>query len=328
MRDMVRAIRVHEAGQPAVMQLETIRVGFPGAGELRIKQRAIGVNYVDTYFRSGQYRPPSGFPFTPGNEGVGEVIAVGEGVSDVKLGDRVGYLITFGAYADERTLPASRAIPIPSRISDEIAAAALLKGMTAHYLLRRTFNVGIGHTVLVHAAAGGVGQLLCQWAAHLGATVIGTVGSDAKAKIARANGCSHTIRYDQEDFAVRVKDITGGELCDVVYDGVGKAVFPASLDCVRPLGTFVNFGNTSGLIGNFDIGLLGRKGSLFATRTSTAHYLAKRDDLLRAAGETFDVILKGAIKVDIHRRYALTGAVQAHEDLENRKTTGSLVLIP
>jgi NADPH2:quinone reductase len=328
MTDMTRAIRVHAAGRPDVMKVEKIPVSPLGPGEIRVRQRAIGVNYVDTYYRSGQYAPPNGYPFTPGNEGAGEVIAVGEGVAEFKPGDRVGYLVTFGGYADERILPASRAIPIPDKISDEIAAATLLKGMTAQYLLRRTFAVGPGKTMLVHAAAGGVGQILGQWGANLGATVIGTVGSAAKVEIARACGCHHVIRYDQEDFVGRVREITGNELCDVVYDGVGKSVFPASLDCLRPLGMFVNFGNASGTIGNFDIGLLGRKGSLFVTRTSTAQYLAKREHLLRAARELFEVILAGAVKVDVHRRYPLAEAAQAHADLESRKTTGSLVLVP
>jgi len=325
---MVAMVRVHKPGGPEVLKYEEVELGAPGPGELRIRQYAAGVNYVDVYFRSGLYPSPVGLPFVAGNEGAGEVTAVGEGVEDFTLGDRVGYLVTFGGYAAERRLPVQRAIRLPDAISYQQAAGMMLKGMTVHYLLRRTFKVEKGTTVLIHAAAGGVGLLACQWAAHLGATVIGTVGSKAKAELAAANGCHHPILYREEDFAARVKDITGGRLCDVVYDGVGQATYPASLDCLRPLGMFVNYGNTSGMIPPIDAGLLSRKGSLFATRTSTAHYLAKRDHLLAASADLFDMVSGGAVKIPVNQRYALKDAAQAHRDLESRATTGSSILIP
>jgi NADPH2:quinone reductase len=325
---MVAAIQVQQPGGPETLAIGEVGVGAPGPGEIRIRQHVIGVNYVDAYFRSGLYPSPVGLPFVPGNEAAGEVTAVGANVSDFKIGDRVTYLITFGAYAAERVLPAHRSIRIPDAISYEQAGGMMLKGMTVRYLLRRTFKVERGTTVLIHAAAGGVGLIACQWAAHLGATVIGTVGSKDKAELARANGCHHTILYRDEDFVARVREITDGQLCDVVYDGVGKTTYPGSLDCLRPLGLFVNYGNASGQIEAFDINLLGRKGSLFATRTSTAHYLGKREELLAAAADLFAVVESGAVKIPVHQRYALKDAAKAHRDLEGRQTTGSSVLIP
>lgn len=325
---MVAAVRVHKTGGPDVLTFEDIDIGAPGQGQIRIRQHACGINFIDTYFRSGLYPSPTGLPFVVGNEGAGEVTAVGPGVTDIKVGDRVAYVVALGGYAAERLLPAERAVKLPSSISYDQAAGMMLKGMTAQYLLRRTFKVEKGHTILVHAAAGGVGQILCQWANSLGATVIGTVGSKDKADIAKANGCHHTILYRDEDFAARVKEITGGKLCDVVYDGVGKATFPASLDCIRPLGMFVSFGSSSGPIEAFNIGLLQTKGSLFATRPTLNTYAAKREDLLAIANDLFDVVTGGKVKIPISRSYALKDAKQAHIDLEGRKTTGSLILKP
>jgi NADPH2:quinone reductase len=325
---MVAAVRVHKAGGPEVLTYEDVELPAPGAGQVRVKQAAAGVNFIDTYFRMGMYPPPNGYPFIAGNEGSGDVIALGSGVTDLKVGDRVAAVFPLGGYAAERNVPADRAVKVPANISHEQAAAMMLKGMTAQYLLRRTFRVEKGHTVLMHAAAGGVGLILCQWANHLGATVIGTVGSKDKAELAKANGCHHTILYKDEDFAAKVKEITGGKLCDVVYDGVGKTTFPASLDCLRPLGTFASFGSASGQVESFNINLLQAKGSLFATRPTLNHYAAKREDLLAIAKDLFDVVGSGAVKIDVAGTYALKDARKAHEDLESRKTTGSLILVP
>jgi NADPH2:quinone reductase len=286
------------------------------------------VNFIDTYFRMGMYPSPVGLPFVAGNEGAGEVIAVGPGVTDIKVSDRVAYVVPLGAYAAERLLPADRAVKLPDNISYEQAAAMMLKGMTVEYLLNRTYKVGKGTTLLMHAAAGGVGLILCQWANHLGATVIGTVGSEEKAEVAKKNGCQHTILYRKEDFAAKVKEITGGKLCDVVYDGVGKTTFPASLDCLRPLGYFVSFGSASGQIEAFNINILQQKGSLFATRPTLNHYAAKREDLNAIAADLFDKVGSGAVKIPINQKYALKDARKAHEDLEGRETTGASILIP
>jgi NADPH:quinone reductase len=325
---MVAAVRVHKHGGPEVLTYEDIDIPPPGAGQVRLKQHAAGINFIDTYFRMGMYPSPVGLPFVSGNEGAGEVIAVGDGVTDLKLGDRVGYVVPLGAYAAERNLPAERAVKLPADISYEEAAATMLKGMTVCYLLRRTFDVKRGHTVLIHAAAGGIGLIACQWANALGATVIGTVGSKDKAELAKANGCHHVILYREEDFVARVKDITAGALCDVVYDGVGKTTFPASLDCLRPLGMFVSFGSASGQIDAFNINLLQAKGSLFATRPTLNHYAAKRDDLLKLAAETFEVASSGKVKIPVNQRYPLKDADKAHRDLESRATTGASVLLP
>ena len=325
---MVAAVRVHKTGGPEVLTFEQIDIPAPGQGQIKLKQHACGVNYIDTYFRMGMYPSPVGLPFTSGNEGAGEVIAVGPDVSDIKVGDRVGYVTALGGYAQERVMPAERAVKLPDSITYEQAAAMMLKGMTAQYLLRRTYNVKKGDTILVHAAAGGVGVILCQWGNALGATVIGTVGDEAKAKIAKDNGAHHTILYQKDDFAEKVKEITGGKLCNVVYDGIGKTTFPKSLDCIAPLGTFASFGSASGQIEAFNINILQTKGSLFATRPTLNNYVAKRDDLLATAKDLFDVVGSGKVKIPVNQKYALKDAAKAHQDLEGRKTTGSTILIP
>jgi NADPH2:quinone reductase len=325
---MVAAVRVHKAGGPEVLTLDDIEIPAPGQGQVKIKQHAIGVNFIDTYFRMGMYPSPVGMPFVAGNEGAGEVIAVGAGVTDLKVGDRVGYVVPLGGYAGERLLPADRAVKLPDNISYEQAAAMMLKGMTVQYLLNRTYKVGKGTVCLIHAAAGGVGLIACQWANHLGATVIGTVGSKEKAELAKKNGCHHTILYRDEDFVARVKEITSGKLCDVVYDGIGKTTFPASLDCLRPLGYFVSFGSASGQIDAFNINILQAKGSLFATRPTLNHYAAKREDLLSISADLFKVVGSGAVKIPINQKYPLKDAMKAHQDLEGRETTGSTILIP
>jgi NADPH2:quinone reductase len=324
---MVAAVRVHKHGGPEVLTLDDIEVPAPGQGQIKIKQYASGVNFIDTYFRGGMYPSPVGMPFVSGNEGAGEVIAVGPGVTDVKVGDRIAYVVPLGGYAAERLLPAERAVKLPDNISYEQAAAMMLKGMTVQYLLNRTFKVGKGTIVLIHAAAGGVGLIACQWANHLGATVIGTVGTKDKAELAKKNGAHHTILYRDEDFVAKVKEITSGKLCDVVYDGVGKDTFPASLDCIRPLGMFVNFGASSGVIEGFNINLLQTKGSLFATRPTLNHYAAKREDLVATARDLFEKVGSGAVKIPASHKYSLKDAAKAHQDLEGRKTTGSVILV-
>jgi NADPH2:quinone reductase len=325
---MVAAVRVHKVGGPEVLTYEEIELPAPGQGQVLVKQHACGVNFIDAYFRMGMYPSPVGLPFTAGNEGAGEVIAVGPGVSDLKVGDRVAYVVPLGCYAAERVVPADRAVKLPSNINYEQAAAMMLKGMTAEYLVRRTFKVEKGMNVFVHAAAGGVGLILCQWANHLGANVIGTVGSKDKAALAKANGCHHTILYRDEDFAARTKEITGGALCEVIYDGIGKTTFPASLDCLKPLGYFVSYGSASGQIDAFNINILQTKGSLFATRPTLNTYAAKRESLVAIANSLFDVVGKGAVKIPINQKYALKDAAKAHRDLEGRATTGSSILIP
>jgi NADPH2:quinone reductase len=325
---MVAAVRVHKVGGPEVLTYEDISVQAPGPGQLRVKQHAIGVNFVDVYFRIGLYPPPGGLPFVAGNEAAGEVVDIGPGVSEFKRGDRVAYVQGPGCYAAERLVPADRAVKLPDKISYEQAAGMMLKGLTVQYLVRRTFKVEEGTIVLMHAAAGGVGLILCQWAKHLGANVIGTIGSKDKAELARANGCDHTILYRDEDFVARVKEITGGKLCDVVYDGIGKATFPASLDCIRPRGLFVSFGSASGPISAFDINMLQQRGSLFATRPTLNTYAAKRADLLAMAEDLFAVVGSGAVKIPVNQRYPLKDAAKAHRDLEGRQTTGSSILIP
>ena len=325
---MVAAVRVHKTGGPEVLTYEDIPSPTPGAGQIKIKNHASGINFIDTYFRSGMYPSPVGMPFVAGNEGAGEVIAVGSGVTDLKVGDRVGYVSPLGAYAGERVLPADRAVKLPDKISYEQAAAMMLKGMTVEYLLRRTYKVQKGDNVLIHAAAGGIGLIACQWANHLGANVIGTVGSKDKAELAKKSGAHHVILYRDEDFAAKVKEITGGKLCEVVYDGVGKDTFPASLDCIKPLGMFVSFGSSSGPIDAFNINLLQTKGSLFATRPTLNTYAAKRENLLNIANDLFEVVGSGAVKIPVNQKYPLKDAQQAHRDLENRKTTGASILLP
>ena len=322
---MTHAIRVHEYGGPEVLKWEQVAVGDPGPGEVKIKQTAIGLNFIDVYQRSGLYPQPS-LPFIPGMEGAGVVVGVGEGVRDLKVGRHVAYAGPIGAYAEERLIAADRVVKIPAGITDETAAAVMLKGMTAQYLLRRTYKVDCDTTLLFHAAAGGVGLIACQWAASLGATVIGTVGSAGKALIARAHGCSHAINIREEDLVAKVKEYTKGKGVDVVYDSIGKDTFPASLDCLKPLGMWVSFGQSSGPVPEFRINLLAQKGSLFAARPSLANYTATRKDLVATANDLFDVIAKGKVKIAINQTYALTDAAQAQRDLEARLTTGSTVL--
>jgi NADPH2:quinone reductase len=325
---MVAAVRVHKHGGPEVLTFEDIEVPAPGQGQIRMKQHACGINFIDTYFRMGMYPSPVGMPFVAGNEGAGEVIAVGPGITDFKVGDRVAYVVALGGYAAERLLPVERTVKLPDNISYEQAAGMMLKGMTVQYLLNRTYKVTKGTTVLIHAAAGGVGLIACQWANHLGATVIGTVGSAEKGELAKKNGAHHIINYRTEDFAARVKDITKGALCDVVYDGIGKDTFPKSLDCIRPLGMFVSFGSASGQIDAFNINILQQKGSLFATRPTLNTYTAKRADLIDIANDMFKVVGSGAVKIPVNQKYPLKDAQKAHRELEGRDTTGSSILVP
>jgi NADPH:quinone reductase len=324
---MSRAIRIHEHGGPEVLKWEEVNVPDPAPGEARIKQTAVGLNYIDTYHRSGQYK--LNLPSPLGMEGAGVVEAVGSGVTLVKPGDRVAYCMGApGAYAEVRNMTADRLVVLPAGIADKQAAAMMLKGMTAQYLTRRTYKVQSGQTVLFHAAAGGVGLIACQWLKALGATVIGTVGSEEKAALARAHGCDHTINYQREDFVARVKEITGGAGVPVVYDSVGKDTFLKSLDCLQPLGLLALFGQSSGAVPPLDLGLLAGKGSLYVTRPTLATYGAKRSDLEMTANELFDIVKSGKVKIEINKEYALKDAVQAHKDLEARKTTGSTVLLP
>ncbi|MFN7166646.1 MAG: quinone oxidoreductase family protein [Pannonibacter sp.] len=325
---MTMAIRVHRTGGPDVLTYEQVSVAAPGVGEALIRHTAIGLNFIDTYFRSGLYPAPNGLPFIPGNEGAGVVVATGEGVTHVAPGDRVAYVGPLGAYAQERVVPADRLVRLPDAIDDRTAAGMMLKGMTARYLLRSTFRVGPQTTLLFHAAAGGVGLIAGQWAAHLGATVIGTVGSDDKAELARAHGYAHVINYNRENFVARVKDITDGKGCDVVYDSVGRDTYPGSLECLKPRGLWVSFGQSSGPIADFNLGLLAQKGSLFATRPTLFSYIAARSDLEETAGDLFDVVSRGVVTIGINQEYALADAALAHADLEGRRTTGTTVLLP
>ncbi len=322
---MTKAIRVHQFGGPEELAYEDVAVANPGPGEVRVRQMAVGLNYIDVYYRTGAYATPT--PFIPGNEGAGEVVSVGVGVGEFSPGDRVAYAATLGGYAGERLVPAHFLVHLPGSIDFETGAAMMLKGMTAQYLLRRTFRVERGHTILFHAAAGGVGLILTQWARHLGATIIGTVGSPDKVELAKANGCDHVILYRDEDFVARVREITGGKGCEVVYDGVGKATFPASLDCLKPFGMFASFGSASGPIDAFNIGILAQKGSLYATRPTLFTHLAKREDVVAMAQELFDVVASGAVKIPINARFALKDAAAAHRALESRATTGATVLL-
>lgn len=325
---MAGAIRIHETGGADVLRYETVEVGDPGPGEVRLKQTAIGLNFIDVYFRTGTY-PPPGLPFTPGLEGAGVVEAIGDDITDLAVGDRVAYAAPpLGAYAEERLMPADRLVKVPAAVSDDQAAAMMLKGLTAHYLLRRTFRVEPGQTILFHAAAGGVGLIACQWAKSLGVNVIGTVGSDAKAELAKAHGCAHTIRYDKDDLVERVKEITGGKGVPVVYDSVGRSTFESSLDCLSPLGMLVSFGQSSGKIPPVDIGILSAKGSLFLTRPTLMTYTAAREDLVAAAKQLSEVVENGTVKIEINQRFPLKDATAAHQALEGRKTTGSTLLIP
>ena len=324
---MSHAIRIHEYGGPEVLSWEEVSVGAPGPGEVKIRQTAVGLNFIDIYQRTGFYPQPS-FPFVPGNEGAGVVTAVGQGVRDLKIGQRVAYAAQVGAYAEERLIAADRVVAIPDGIDDWIAAAIMLKGMTAQYLLRRTYKVGPETTLLFHAAAGGVGLIACQWAAALGATVIGTVGSSAKVPVARAHGCRYVINTGQEDFVAKVKEYTKGQGVDVVYDSIGKDTFPGSLDCLKPIGLWVSFGQSSGAVPPFNIALLSQKGSLFATRTSLYTYIASRQDLVATADDLFEVVGTGKVEIAVNQTYPLAEAAEAHRDLEARRTTGSTVLLP
>jgi NADPH2:quinone reductase len=320
------AIRVAAPGGPEALQYTQVAAGKPGPGEALIRHTAIGLNFIDVYQRTGLYPVPP--PFTPGGDAAGVVEEVGAG-TNLQPGDRVAYVYyPPGAYAQHRVMPANRLVKLPDSISDEQAAAIMLKGITSEYLLRRTYKVSKGETILFHAAAGGVGLIACQWAKHLGATVIGTAGSDEKLELARQHGCDHVINYKTENFVERVKDITNGEGVPVVYDSVGQATFEGSIDCLRPRGMMVSFGNASGPIPPFEPLLLSRKGSLFFTRPSLGSYIITDEEYHAAAKALFDVVESGAVKIVIGQRYALKDAPQAHRDLEARKTTGSTLLIP
>jgi NADPH2:quinone reductase len=315
---------MEKTGGPEVLSWQQVEVGKPGAGQVRLRHTAVGLNFIDAYHRSGLY--PVQCPATPGLEACGVVEETGAGVSDLKVGDRVAYASPpMGAYAEARLMPADRVVKVPSGISDAQAASMMLKGMTAQYLIRRIFRVKAGDTILVHAAAGGVGLIVCQWAKHLGATVIGTVGSDEKAKLVKANGCDHPVVYTREDFVARVAEITGGRKLPVVYDSVGKDTFMKSLDCLSMFGLMVTFGQSSGPVPPFELATLAAKGSLFITRPTLMSYAAKREDLVMMTEELFGVVASGAVKIHVNQTYALKDAAQAHRDLEARKTTGSTV---
>jgi len=321
---MPHAIRVHETGGPEVLKWEEVEVGEPGPGQVRIRQEAAGLNFIDVYHRTGLYPQP--LPFTPGVEGAGVIDAVGPGVTDLSVGDRVAYGGPVGGYAELRLVPADRLVKLPDSISSEQAAAMMLQGMTAEMLLRRVHQVKAGETILVHAAAGGVGLILCQWAKALGATVIGTVGSEEKAELARSHGCDHPIIYTRQDFVAEVDRITGGAKVAVVYDGVGRDTFMKSLDCLHRRGMMASFGNASGAVEPFDALLLARKGSLFLTRPTLYDYTLDPADLQQSARALFDVVESGKVKIEIGQRFALADAAEAHRALEGRKTSGSTVL--
>ena len=319
---MSKVVRIRQVGGPEVLRWEDVDVGNPEAGQALIRQTAAGLNYIDTYYRTGLY-PVTSLPVVLGMEGAGVVEAVGQCVREVSVGDRVAYCMAIGGYAERRLVQARVLVRLPDGISDEQGAAMMLKGCTAQYLLRRTYTVKPGETILIHAAAGGVGLIACQWAKHLGATVIGTVGSPDKAAVAQAHGCDHTINYKTEHFVERVQEITKGAGVPVVYDSVGKDTFTASLDCLRPRGLMVSFGQSSGAIPPFSPGVLATKGSLFLTRPSLVTYTGTREELIATANQLFDVVLKGAVKIEVNQTYPLNQAAQAHRDLEARKTTGS-----
>jgi NADPH2:quinone reductase len=324
---MPKAIRVHAPGGPEVLSWEEVSVGEPGPGEARVRHTAVGLNFIDTYHRAGFYKLP--LPFTPGQEGAGVVEAVGPGVTEVTVGDRVAYGTgPVGAYSQVRVMEAARLVPLPARIDDRRAAAMMLKGLTAQYLLRQTTSIQAGETIVFHAAAGGVGLIACQWAKHLGATVIGTAGSEEKAALARAHGCDHVLIYGKEDVAARVRALTGGRGVRVVFDGVGKDTFNASLDCLMPRGLLVSFGQSSGAVPPFDILGLSSRGSLFLTRPTLNHYASTREALRAAAGELFELVESGAIRIEVPQTFPLSEAAAAHAALAARKTTGSTVLLP
>jgi len=323
---MPKAVRYHKQGGPEVLQFEDVPVGEPGQGQVRVRHTAIGVNFVDTYQRSGLY--PMQLPQVAGNEGAGVVDAVGPGVTDLKKGDRVAYTGLPGSYCESRVVPADRLVKLPQGISEEQAASMMLKGLTVHYLIHTTYPVTKGETVLWHAAAGGVGTIACQWLKALGVTVIGTVGSDDKAKLAKEHGATHVINYSKENFVERVKALTGGKGVPVVYDGVGKATWEGSLDCLRPRGLIASFGNASGPVPPVNLGILSAKGSLYVTRPTLATHIASRADLVERSNSLFDAVKSGKVKIETTERYKLSDAQSAHRDLEGRKTTGSVVLTP
>jgi NADPH2:quinone reductase len=325
---MNHAIKIYQTGGPEVLLWEEHDPGKPGPGEARIVHEAVGLNFIDVYHRTGLYPLPA-LPAVLGLEGAGVVEMVGEGVTDLTKGDRVAYAgVPPGAYSETRCIPAHRLVKLPEGISTRDAAGIMLQGMTARYLLRGCYPVQAGSTILVHAASGGVGTILCQWAEHIGATTIGTVGSREKAAMARKNGCTHTVLYQEEDFAAAVQEITKGRGVDVVYDSVGQSTFMKSLDCLRPMGTMVSFGQSSGPVDPINVGLLGAKGSLFLTRPSLMNYTAARDDLVAHARDLFEVVMSGAVRMQILQEYALKDAAHAHRDLEARKTSGSTILLP
>lgn len=324
---MTHAIRIHKTGGPEVLKWEAVDVGRPGPGQVRLRQTACGLNYIDIYMREGIY-PPGTLPAVLGMEAAGIVEELGEGVTEIKRGDRVAYPMNVGGYAQERLIDAQRLVKIPDAIDDETAATMMLKGLTAHYLLFRTYAAKRGDTILVYAASGGVGLLLCQWAKHLGATVIGCVGSKEKARLAAANGCDHLIFYREDDVAERVREITHGKGVPVVYDGMGQQTFAASLDCLRPFGVMVSFGNITGQVEPFAPKILAAKGSLYVTRPTLATHIATRELLIEGAERLFDIVSQGVVKNHVNQRYALKDAAQAHRDIEARKTTGSTVLRP
>ena len=324
---MTKAIRIHQAGGPEVLQYEDVDIGDVGPDEVRLKHTAIGLNFIDVYQRSGMY-PIGDLPKTLGMEAAGVIEEVGADVEGFAVGDRVAYAMGLGSYAEERVWGTDRLVKLPDAIDDQTAAAMMLQGMTVYYLLNRTYRVKSGDTILFYAAAGGVGLIACQWAKHLGATVIGCVGSEEKAELAKANGCDHPILYRDENVPERVKEITGGKGVPVVYDSIGKDTFEDSLDCLRPFGLMVSFGNASGPVDSFNIALLGPKGSLHVTRQTLATHTATRELLDECAGAVFDVVQGGQVKINVNQTRPLAETVQAHIDLEGRKTTGSTVLLP
>ncbi|MCH8916937.1 MAG: quinone oxidoreductase [Proteobacteria bacterium] len=324
---MVKAVRVHDYGGPEALSVDDIEIGAPGPGEVLVRHTAVGLNFIDTYHRSGLYKLDQ-LPHTLGVEGAGVIEAVGADVTDLAPGDRVAYGGGIGSYCEMRVMDAGRLVKLPDGIGDQQAAAMMLQGMTVRYLVRRVHRIEPGETVLIHAAAGGVGLIFCQWAKHLGATVIGTVSSDQKAALAEAHGCDHPIVYTRDDFVARVRQLTGGDGVPVVYDSVGQETWEGSLDCLAPLGLMVSFGNASGPAPSFTVLDLMRRGSLFVTRPVLAHYTAARKDLLATANDLFDMVASGAVKIEINQRYALGEAEDAHRDLEGRRTTGSSILIP
>ena len=323
---MAKAVRYHKQGGPEVMQVEDVAVGEPGQGQVRIRHTAIGVNFVDTYQRSGLY--PMQLPQTAGNEGAGVVEALGAGVTELKAGDRVAYTGLPGSYCEQRVVPADRMVKLPQGVSDEQAASMMLKGLTVHYLIFTTYAVQKGDTVLWHAAAGGVGLIACQWLKALGVTAIGTAGSPEKMALAKAHGAEHVINYSTDDFVKRVKEITGGKGVPAVYDSVGKTTWEGSLDCLRPRGLMVSFGNASGPVAPVNLGILASKGSLYVTRPTLATHIASRADLVARSNALFEVVRSGKVKIETTAKYNLADAAQAHRDLESRKTTGSVILVP